>query len=372
MVKSKEIAAKGPGRPATISDVARAAGVSIATASRALNRAPRGVRPPVRRRVLKAAAALDYRPNALARGLIFQRTQTLALLITDIANTYFAEVTRGVEDACQQRGYSLFVCNTDRSPAATARYIDVLREKRVDGVLVAAGGRPGHQPFETLPAQGIPVVVIGRFDIPVPAVRIDNVKGGRAAARHLIELGHRRIGIVLGPRQSTTSQDILEGYRAAFKDHGISLPPRWILRGDADAPSALRLGKRLLAGSSRPTGVLTVNDQTAIAVTRAALDLGLRVPEDVSIVGCDDIPLASLMSPALTTLRLPLRQMGATAAELLLRLSAGETVEREVWFVPELTVRESTAPPAGGRAGGRAQGSGAPRTRINRSPGGTR
>ena len=179
MANTKATAVNGVGRPTTISDVARATGVSIATVSRALNGAPRGVRALVRRRVLKAAAALDYRPNALARGLLSQRTNTLALLITDIANTYFAEVARGVEDACQKRGYSLFLCNTDRSRVATTHYINVLREKRVDGVLVMAGGSPGHQPFETLPAQGIPVVVIGRFDIPVPAVRIDNRKGGR-------------------------------------------------------------------------------------------------------------------------------------------------------------------------------------------------
>ncbi len=346
MANTRRSAVNGVAKPTTISDVARAAGVSIATASRALNRAPRGVRAPARRRVLKAAAALDYRPNALARGLLSQRTNTLALLITDIANTYFAEVTRGVEDACQKQGYTLLICNTDRSPAATARSIDLLREKRVDGILVAAGGRPGHQPFEALPAQGIPVVVIGRFDIPVPAVRIDNRKDGREAAAHLIALGHRRIGIILGPRQSTTSQDILDGYRESFKENGISIPSEWILRGDARAPSGLRLAERLLRHPSRPTGLLTVNDQTAMAAVRAALHLSLRVPQDVSIVGYDGIELASLMSPALTTLRLPLRRMGATAAELLLRLCAGETVEREVWFVPELTVRESTGPPS--------------------------
>ena len=345
MASTKRAVANGVGKPTTISDVARAAGVSIATVSHALNSTPRGVRALVRRRVLKAAAALDYRPNALARGLLSQRTNTLALLITDIANTYFAEVARGVEDACQKRGYSLLLCNTDRSRVATTHYIDVLREKRVDGVLVMAGGRPGHQPFETLPAQGIPVVVIGRFDIPAPAVRIDNRTGGRAAAEHLIALGHRRLGIILGPRQSTTSQDILDGYREAFKEHDIVVPEGWILRGDARVPSGLRLAERLLRSPSRPTGLLTVNDQTAMAAVRAALNLGLRVPHDVSIVGYDGIQLASLMSPALTTLRLPLQRMGATAADLLLRLCTGETVEREVWFVPELIVRESTGPP---------------------------
>lgn len=345
MANTRGSAAPEIGRPPTISDVARAAGVSIATVSRALNRAPRGVRAPVRRRVLKAAAALDYRPNALARGLLSQRTNTLALLMTDIANSYFAEVARGVEDACRKRGYSLFLCNTDRNRDTARHYLGVLREKRVDGVLVMAGGRPGPQPFEALPGQGVPVVVIGRFDIPVPAVRIDNRLGGREAAEHVLALGHRRIGAILGPRGSTTSLDMLAGYRDAFRAHGVALDPAWILRGDARAPSGLRLAERLLRRPGRPTALLAVNDQTAMAAVRAALNLGLRVPQDVSIVGYDGIELASFMSPALTTLRLPLQQMGATAADLLLRLCMQEPVEREVWFVPELAVRESTGPP---------------------------
>jgi DNA-binding LacI/PurR family transcriptional regulator len=342
---TKTTAANGRGRPATINDVARVAGVSIATVSRALNHAPYGVRAPVRRRVLKVAAALDYRPNALARSLLRQRTHTLGLLITDIANSFFAEITRGVADACRQRGYSLLICNTDRNPTTMEEYIGVLREKRVDGVLVMAGGTPGPQPFdEAFARQGIPVVVIGRFDVPVPALRMDNVRGGREAASHLIQLGHRQIGVILGFRDSTTSADMLKGHRQAFAEHGISLRREWVVYGDAQASTGLELARRLLRGTPRPTALLTVNDQTAIGAIRAALDLGLRVPADVSVVGFDGIQLGSFTSPALTTLRLPLHQMGVRAAEMLLRLGEGERVDKEVWVVPELTVRESTGP----------------------------
>jgi LacI family transcriptional regulator len=294
---------------------------------------------------MKAAKVLDYRPNALARSLLHQRTHTLGLLVTNIANSFFAEITRGVEDVCRKRGYSLFICNTDRNPTIVENYIGVLREKRVDGVLVMAGGAAGPQPFEALPGQGIPVVVIGRFDIPLPAIRIDNVKGGWMAASHLIQLGHRQIGILLGPRKSTTSQDVLRGYRQAFEEYGISVPKDWVLYGDGQAESALPLADRLLQSTPRPTGLLTITDQVAIGAIRAALNLGLRVPQDISVVGYDGIQLASLMSPALTTLSIPLHHIGATAAEMLLRLGAGGLVDHTVWFVPELTVRESTGSP---------------------------
>jgi DNA-binding LacI/PurR family transcriptional regulator len=354
-VSAKTAAAPGRRRPPTIRDVARAARVSIATVSRALNHARYGVRAPVRQRVLKIAAALDYRPNALARGLLRHRTQTLGLLITDIANSFFAEITRGVADTCRQHGYSLLIGNTDRNPATRDEYVDVLREKRVDGVLVMAGGTPGPQPFDALARQGIPVVVIGRFEAPVPALRVDNVRGGRMAATHLLQLGHRQIGIILGFRDSTTSADMLKGHRQAFAEHGLPVRRDWVVYGDARAATGLELADRLLRGRPRPTALLTVNDQTAIGAIRAALNLGLRVPGDVSVVGFDGIQLASFTSPALTTLRLPLHQMGVRAAEMLLRLGRGETVDKEVWVVPELTVRESTGPcPSPATAGGHA------------------
>lgn len=335
-------------KPTTIRDVADRAGVSIATASRSLNKVARGVRSALRARVLKAAETLKYRPNALARSLLQRRTHTLGLLITDIANPYFAEIARGVENTCQKRGYSLIICNTDLNPATLVNHVDVLCEKRVDGVVLAGGGVSGHQPFEILPSQGIPVVVIGRFDVPVPAVRVDHLKGGWDAANHLIQLGHVRIAIILGPRKSTTSQDIKKGYLKAFTEHGISIPKEWVLYGDAQPESAQALAERLLQATPRPTGLLMINDRTAFGAIRAALNLGLHVPQDLSIVGYDGIQLASFMSPAPTTMSLPLREIGVTAAKMVLQLSAGEPPGPDVWFVPQLIVRESTGPPRGG------------------------
>jgi LacI family transcriptional regulator len=291
---------------------------------------------------------LDYRPNALARSLLHKRTHTLGLLITDIANSFFAEIMRGIEEVCRKERYSLFVCNTDRNPQTIADYIGVLRENRVDGVLVIAGGVSGPQPFDMLPSHGIPVVVLGRFDAPLPAVRIDYVKGGWAAATHLIELGHTQTAVLLGPTTSTTSQDLLRGYRQALSEQGLALSSGCILHGNGLAAGAMPLAERVLSLPERPTGIFASNDNVAMGVIRAALDLGLRVPQDVSVIGCDGIQLGSFMNPALTTLRLPIHQMGVTVADMILRLIAGETVADTVWFQPELVVRGSTAPPTHG------------------------
>lgn len=334
-----------PGEPVTIGEVARRAGVSIATVSRVLNNVPRGVGAALRRRVLKAAQALDYRPNALARSLHQKRTRTLGLLITDIANPYYAEITRGIEDVSRRHGYALFICNTDRNPDTMAGYIQALREKRVDGIIIGGGGTPGRRQFQALHDRGVPAVLIGRYDVPLPAVRIDNVKGGWEAATHLIRLGHRRIAILSGPMTSTSIQDRMRGYRRALKEHGLSLPKDWVLHGDLRPASALQLAERLLTARRRPTAILAANDQMAIATIRAALKLGLRVPEDLSVVGFDNIELASYGSPALTTLGVPLYRIGVAAAETAIRLLAGTPGNEEAWFTPELIVRESTGSP---------------------------
>ena len=329
----------------TIAEVARRASVSIATVSRVLNNVPRGVGAALRKRVLKAAQELDFRPNALARSLHQKRTHTLGLLITDIANPYYAGITRGIEDVSRRLGYALFICNTDRDPAAMAHYIEVLREQRVDGIIIGGGGTPGRRHFQALHHRGIPAVLIGRYDVPLPAVRIDNLKGGWEAATHLIRLGHRRVAILSGPDTSTSIQDRMKGYQRAILEHGLSLPDGWILRGDLRPASALELAGRLLSARQRPTAILAANDQMAIATIRAALKLGLRVPEDLSVVGFDNIELASYVSPALTTMGLPLYQMGVAAAEIAIRLLAGTSGKEEAWFTPELIVRESTGPP---------------------------
>lgn len=337
----------GDGAPrVTIKEVARRAGVSIATVSRVANNVPHQVRAATRRRVLRAIRDLDFRPNALARSLHQNRTHTLGLVVPDVSNPYYAEVARGIEDVANQHGYSLFICNTDRKADSLDHHVTVLRDKRVDGIIIGGGGTLERRHFAALRNGRVKAVLIGRYGLNLPAIRTDNVKGGWEAATHLIRLGHRHIAVLAGPERSTTSADRLAGYRKAFEEHGLRLPGRWCVHGDLSPGSGLGVAAELMAAHPRPTAVLAVNDQMAIGAMRAILQRGLRVPQQVSVVGFDNIALASFVTPALTTMALPLHRMGAAAAETLLRVLAGAEKVEEVWFTPELVVRETSAGPS--------------------------
>jgi len=331
-------------RGATIAEVARAAGVSIATVSRVVNDIPHRVGEATRRRVLRAVRALDFRPNVLARSLHRLHTRTLGLILPDISNPYYAEITRGVEAVARRHGYALFICDTDREPAAMAHHIRLCREHQVDGVIVAGGGTWGRAHLAGLAARGMAAVLIGRHDVRLPAVRVDNVKGAYLAAQHLVRAGHRRIAVIAGPAASTTGADRLAGYRLAAREHGLSIPPRWVRAGDLRPASGAEAASALLRLRPRPTAILAANDQMAIGAMRAARAGGLAVPDDLSVVGFDDIELASCVTPPLTTMALPLARMGAAAMEIMLRCLADPHHAEEIWFTPELAARESSGP----------------------------
>jgi LacI family transcriptional regulator len=331
---------------ATIADVARAAAVSIATVSRVINDAPHRVGEATRRRVLRAVRALDFRPNVLARSLHRLRTRTIGLILPDISNPYYAEITRGIEAVARRHGYALFICNTEREPAAMAHHIRLCREHQVDGVIVAGGGTWGRAHLAGLAARGTAAVLIGRHDVRLPAVRVDNVKGAYLAAQHLIRAGHRRIAVIAGPAASTTGADRLAGYRLAAREHGLAIPRRWVRAGDLRPTSGAEAAAALLRLRPRPTAILAANDQMAIGAMRAARAVGLAVPGDLSVVGFDDIELASCVTPPLTTMALPLARMGAAAMEIMLRCLADPHHAEEIWFTPELAARESSGPAA--------------------------
>jgi LacI family transcriptional regulator len=194
-------------------------------------------------------------------------------------------------------------------------------------------------------------VLIGRYDVTLPAVRVDNVKGAREAAAHLLAFGHRRIAILAGPKASTTTVDRLEGYRIAFDEFGVPFPSRWLRYGNLRPESGLEAVESLFAGRQTPTAILAANDQMAIGAMRGILQRGLAIPYGVSVVGFDDIALASFVTPALTTMALPLYPMGVAAGEMVLRLLAGVEQPPEIWFTPKLTVRESSAGSPGPNGG---------------------
>ncbi|HTU01439.1 MAG TPA: LacI family DNA-binding transcriptional regulator [Candidatus Sulfotelmatobacter sp.] len=332
------------GSGVTIASVGRLAGVSIATVSRVLNNVPGQVSLATRRRVLRVIRELDYRPNALARSLHQKRTHTIGLILPDITNPYYAEIARGIEDAISRRDYTLITCNSDRKLDRISHSVALLREKQVDGIILGGGGTLGAPHFAALQGCGTRVVLIGRYEVKLPAVRVDNVAGARAAALHLLGLGHRHIVVLAGPPSSSTSVDRLAGYRRAFEESAVPFPSRSLRHGDLRPHSGYEAARRLFASSRPPTAILAANDQMAIGAMRAILECGLRVPDQVSVVGFDDIALASFVTPALTTMALPLHRMGVAAGEMILNPATGG--RQEVWFTPRLVVRESSAAPS--------------------------
>jgi LacI family transcriptional regulator len=334
---------------ATIKDVAVKAGVSITTVSHVLNKT-RFVSDDLRERVVQAMEALHYRPNVLARSLRVGESHTMGLVVPDNSNPFFAEIARIIENAGFRHGYSVFLCNSDGQVEKERAYVDTFINKQVDGVVfITSGGTTG--PLEELTRHDIPVVVVDR-NIPlslVDLVLLDNEAGGHAATRHLIELGHRRIACITGPSALTPSADRVLGYRRAMAEAGLPVPPECIQPGDFRSPSGEAAMRRLLELAEPPSAVFACNDLMAIGALRALRKADRPVPDDISLVGFDDVPLATEVTPALTTVAQPTDEIATSAVNLLLgRINAdgqpGQP-ERRV-LKPSLIVRDSTAQPS--------------------------
>ncbi len=330
-------------------DVAARAGVSVTTVSHVINET-RPVSDELRRRVLAAMDELGYQPNRLARSLRRGQTHTIGMIIPDSANPFFAEVARGVEDTSFENGYSLILCNSDGDLDKELLYTNVLTEKRVDGILFVAAGLSTDRILD-LQHQKTPLVVVDR-DLPdaaVDSVLTDNAQGGWLATRHLIELGHRRIACITGPSDLTPSADRVTGYRRAMREEGIPIDEALIVKGDFQYDSAYRASIQLLQMQDPPTAIFACNDLMAVAVMRAALEQGQRVPDDLSVVGFDDVRLAAFANPPLTTIAQPKHEIGAVAATMLLkRMQNHERPAHRQVFETSLVIRKSTAPARGG------------------------
>lgn len=328
---------------ATIKDVAERAEVSTATVSHVINQT-RFVSPELEARVREAIESLDYQPNAVARSLRGKRTRTLGMIIPDSSNPFFAEVARGIEDLCFDLGYNVILCNSDGDPSKEEAYISLLTEKRVDGIaFVAAGGTIDH--ISQLLDRKIPVVVVDREikGLKADCVLTDNLDGGYQATAHLLALGHRRIGCILGPSDLTPSADRVTGYRQAMAETGLEPPDEWLRRGDFRCQSGYDAMRGFLALPEQPTAVFACNDLMAIGALCAIREAGLRVPDDVALVGFDDIALASFTTPRLTTIAQPKQEMGRLAAELLVdRIQNKERPPERRLLSTRLVIREST------------------------------
>jgi LacI family transcriptional regulator len=332
----------------SIRDVAAAAGVSVATVSRVLSPASADVpmRKETRDKVERAIDELGYRPNDLARALLQHRTAAIGLVVPDISNPYYPPLVRGVEDAASSQGYRVVLCNTDRDPAKISGYLDTLIKTRVDGIVVAGGGWADVPDRTTvLGNYRTGLVAVGRHLTAHPSVRIDNVAASRDAAEHLIRLGHRRIAFLGGPASSTTVQDRAQGYRDALKVACLA-GAATVRCGDFTEESGYAATREILGVHPPPTALLCANDRIALGAYAAVADAGRRVPDDVSVVGFDDTPIARYVRPTLTTVAIPTYEMGSAAVRVLLAQLDGNT-EPEVETMPtRLVVRDSTAPPA--------------------------
>lgn len=325
-------------------EVARRAGVSVTTVSHIIN-STRFVSPELTERVLAAIDDLDYRPYGLARSLRTKQSKTVGVLIPDNTNPYFAEMTRLLEDSFFLHDYNVIICNTEQSPEKELTYLRLLNDKAVDGVVfVSTGG--DSEAIALLRRQNTPCILIDRDIDEVGLDRIvsDNDLGGYTATRHLIELGHRRIATVSGPEGLASTGDRLSGYSRAMHEEGLESE---VVAGDFQVGSGYHAYRRLMERENPPTAVFAANDLMALGVLHGAAEAGVRVPQELSVVGFDDIRLASYAVPALTTVRQPKHEIVNQTVRRMLYLlrGSGEGEKQRITLEPRLVIRSSTAPP---------------------------
>lgn len=335
-----------------ISDVAREAGVSPQTVSRALNNKGE-ISGDTRARVLETVRRLGYRPNTLARGLVTHRTYTLGLVVPDIANPFFSEVARGAEDAAHEAGYSLLFCNAVESPEREMDALRTLEAQRVDGILLCSS-RLSDEDLAGLLSRLPPVVLANREPAVagMQCVRVDDEFGARAATQHLLGSGRRCIGLLAGPAASRSGRSRTRGYNAVLAEAGLPIDPDLEVHGAPYLDDGCERATRLLHEHPEIDALLCYNDLVAVGALQACAALGKRVPEDIAVIGFDDIPLAALVAPPLTTLRSDRRALGRAIVQLMLQAIEGcPNGCDDVLIKPELIVRASApaAVPAPGR-----------------------
>jgi LacI family transcriptional regulator len=329
-------------KAASISDVARESGVSIFTVSAVINNKSH-VGKTRRQRVEEAIRKLNYRPNLIARSLIKQKTQTIGMVVTDIANPFFPMVVRGAEDAAQRHGYNLLLCNSDDILEKEEKALELLLSKRVDGILLTKAVGDFRPPLrQMIKDVRVPFVLVMRtyLELTKDAVVTDDYQGAYEAVRHLARSGRRRIGLVSGPMKVSNAKERWRGFRDGLDAENLSYDPELVVEGDYRIESGFRAGHAML--SYRPDGIYVANHLMTIGLLKAAEEMGLKCPEDFGLVSFDDYPWLSVFRPRLTTVELPKHQLGSEAAELLIQRIEGDTrapVLRKLQ--PELRIRES-------------------------------
>lgn len=330
---------------ANIRDIAKLAGVSTATVSRTLA-TPAIVMPETRAKVEAAVRKLDYKPNALASSLRRRRTENIVVVVPDIHNPFFSGVVQGIEHVAHGHGHKVLLGESQNSQQRLDTYAEMLDSKEADGLILLGALLPTGiaNAVAAGEAPHVPIVMACEYfvGLQAPNVRIDNAAAAAAATEHLLQLGHRRIAMITGPTGNPLVKDRVKGYRAQMAKAELAVPADYVARGDFTVESGYHAMKKLLALSQKPTAVFCANDEMAMGAIRAVKDSGRRVPQDLSVVGFDDIRFAEYFDPPLTTIRQPQREIGETAMRLILDVFAKRNAPTSVVLPHTLVVRGST------------------------------
>jgi len=333
------------GRTMKMADVAKLLGVSVATVSRALTK-PEQVRPDLRERVLKGVAEIGYMPNTAARNLRNRKSMMVLVVVPNIANPFFPEVVRGIDDELSRNGYGLIIGNLDNQPEKYARFLDIVQSGQVDGVMLLNGHIPVDSGRSLLDFKLPVVAMCAEIDAPIPHVMVENALASKVAVRHLADLGHRKIAYLSGPEGNAVETERYDGFRVGVVAAGLDLGEQVFWPGDYSLASGVAAGKRYLAGERKVTAVYATSDEMAIGFVKTVRTGGVRVPQDLSVVGFDGVEYADFCEPTLTTLVQPRHEIGRLAADYMLQALSGgigpqkHTVER---LPVRLLARDSTA-----------------------------
>ncbi|WP_145501027.1 ribose operon transcriptional repressor RbsR [Yersinia similis] len=331
---------------ATMKDVARLAGVSTSTVSHVINK-NRFVSDPIRDKVLAAIKQLNYAPSALARSLKLNQTRTIGMLVTASSNPFYAEVVRGVERSCYERGYSLILCNTEGDIDRMSRSIETLMQKRVDGLLLMCteSHRPSQDILRCYPSLPIIMMDWAPFEGVNDVIQDNSLLGGEMATSYLIAKGYTRIACITGPQDKTSAQERLKGYRQAMTRAGLPIINGYEVVSNFEFGGGLVAMKQLLALPQPPDAVFTSNDAMAVGVYQALYQVGLSIPQHMAVIGYDDIEIAQYMTPPLTTIHQPKDDLGELAIDTLIhRLNNPEAEPQVLTLTPELIERGSVSP----------------------------
>ncbi|GMA64579.1 LacI family transcriptional regulator [Alicyclobacillus fastidiosus] len=328
-------------------DVAKLANVSTATVSRVLSKNP-NVSLKTQRRVLEAVDILGYKPNRLASNFRKRSSKTVVVVLPDITNSFFSKIVQGLEEVAQSRGYHVLLGDTRNNVESERNFIDLVNQKFVDGMILATARLPKEEILAV--SQEIPIVLACEYfdGFDIPTVTIDNVSAAREATQHLVNLGHRRIGFISGPLSIVLGRDRLKGYRQAMLINELPVEESLIQEGDFTVQAGYNAMMKLMASNHPPSAIFAASDEMAIGAMKAARNKGLNVPEDVSIIGFDDIPAGTYVHPELTTIRQPAFEIGTQAMNLLLDMIKGCAKERKQLVLPhQVVLRETTTSPRG-------------------------